>query len=309
MSAICANYINSYWATEHGGMVWSRKYNDPKQPLKADAHSWPLPWVDADVWVFTGRDEGTGGWRARPAKDGERAELVCVAPYPYMFRYVWGDVENFGSPTWVGDRSIMLSKYWRRAELSNGDESDEDGKGGGYSSQQPPVQGQEAYVYVQGDFAVKYADGSYTFHGRSDEVLNVNGILFGTEHIEGAILRDKQLTPSSCVGHCCVIGYPDEVAGQLPMAWIVTGSPNRVINNEDFTRIYRLVADVVGQVQVKFIEVEALPMTFSGKYMRRLLTAISLGENLGDTSTITNPDCIPKLQEAFGKWKRDPANQ
>jgi len=307
MSAICPNYINSYWATEHGGIVWSRKYNDPKQPLKADAHSWPLPWVDADTWVFNGRNESTGVWRARPAEDGEKAELVGVAPYPYMFRYVWGDVENFGKPGWVGDRDIMLSKYWRRAQLCSGEESSAGG-GGGYSSEQP-MQGEEAWVYVQGDFAVKYADGSYTFHGRSDEVLNVNGILFGTEHIEGAILRDKQLTPDSCVGHCCVIGYPDEVAGQLPMAWIVPGSPDQVVSNADLIRLYSLVRDVVGSVEVKFVMCEALPMTFSGKYMRRLLTAISQNEPLGDISTISNQECIPKLREAFLRFKNDPANK
>lgn len=224
-----------------------------------------------------------------------------------MFRYVWGDVENFGKPGWVGDRDIMLSKYWRRAQLCSCEESSAGG-GGGYSSEQP-MQGEEAWVYVQGDFAVKYADGSYTFHGRSDEVLNVNGILFGTEHIEGAILRDKQLTPDSCVGHCCVIGYPDEVAGQLPMAWIVPGSPDQVFSNADLIRLYSLVRDVVGSVEVKFVMCEALPMTFSGKYMRRLLTAISQNLPLGDISTISNQECIPKLREAFLRFKNDPANK
>jgi len=222
-----------------------------------------------------------------------------------MFRYVWGDVENFGKLGWVGDRGTMLSKYWRKTLLCSGEESS------GYSAEplsRQAAQGQETYAYIQGDFAVKYADGSYTFHGRSDEVLNVNGILFGTEHIEGALLRDKQLTRSSCVGHCCVIGYADEVAGQLPMAWIVTEPPGTVPSNDDFTRLYSLVRDVVGQVQVKFILCESLPMTFSGKYMRRLLTSISQEADLGDMSTITNPECIPKLQEAFQKWKSDPAN-
>jgi acrylyl-CoA reductase (NADPH)/3-hydroxypropionyl-CoA dehydratase/3-hydroxypropionyl-CoA synthetase len=307
MSAICDNYINSYWATEHGGMVWSRKYNDPAQPLKADAHAWPLPWIDADVWVFNGQDAG-GLWKARPAKSEERAEVVCTTPYPYMFRYVWGDVENFGKPGWVGDRSVMLNKYWRRTQLaSDEDQDDEAGKGGGYNGGSAPAKAQEVFAYVQGDFCMKYADGSYTFHGRSDEVINVNGILFGTEHIEGAILRDKQLCPDSCVGHCVVIGYPDDIAGQIPLAWIVSGSKAPV--PEDYTRLWGLVRDIVGQLQVKFIVCRALPQTFSGKFMRRLLSAISVGEPLGDTSTIANPECIAILQEDFAEWKTDPANK
>ena len=34
-------------------------------------------------------------------------------------------------------------------------------------------------------------DGSYTFHGRSDEVINVGGIRIGTEEIENALLADR----------------------------------------------------------------------------------------------------------------------
>jgi acrylyl-CoA reductase (NADPH)/3-hydroxypropionyl-CoA dehydratase/3-hydroxypropionyl-CoA synthetase len=257
--------------------------------------------MDADVWVFNGQTE-EGIWKARPAKIGERAEVVCSTPYPYMFRYVWGDAENVLKPEWVGDRGVMLSKYWRRTVVD-----EDEGKGGGYPA--AATQAQQTWAYVQGDFAVKFEDGSYTFHGRSDEVLNVNGILFGTEHIEGAILRDKQLNPDSCVGHVVVIGYPDEVAGQVPMAWIVPSRPEKEPDREDFTRLWGHVRDVIGQLQVKFIVCEALPQTFSGKFMRRLLSAISQGEPLGDTSTIANADCIPGLQAAFAKWKSDPANR
>ena len=39
------NYINSYWATEHGGMVWSRCFGNADQPVQADTRSWPLPWI------------------------------------------------------------------------------------------------------------------------------------------------------------------------------------------------------------------------------------------------------------------------
>jgi len=286
MDAVCKMYINSYWATEHGGIAWSRRYDNPEQPLKADAHSWPLPWVDADVFVFDEKSKPSdekGAWKARSADVKEQGDVVCTAPYPYMFRYVWGDVENFGKPGWAGDRSIMLSKYWRRVEVQ--------GKG-------------EMWVYTQGDFAIKYADGAYTFHGRSDEVLNVNGILFGTEHIEGAILRDKQKNPDSPVGHCVVVGYPDEIAGEVPMAFLTPGDPAKPPTNKDFMRLFRLVEETVGPLSVKFVVVSALPQTFSGKFMRRLLQAISVGKPLGDTSTINNPECIPKIQEEFAKWKQ-----
>jgi acrylyl-CoA reductase (NADPH)/3-hydroxypropionyl-CoA dehydratase/3-hydroxypropionyl-CoA synthetase len=291
MEAICKNYINSYWATEHGGIAWSRRYNDDKQVLKADTHSWPLPWLDADIYAYDESsrptDENAGVWKATQADVGERAEVVLTAPYPYMFRYVWGDVENFGKPGWAGDRATMTKKYWRKTQLANAGEN---------------------WVYVQGDFAVKYPDGAFTFHGRSDEVLNVNGILFGTEHIEGAILRDRQKNSDSPVGHCVVVGLPDRVAGEVPIAFVVPGQPGRSLTSEDFMRLFGLVNETVGAVQVKFVTVSALPQTFSGKFMRRLLKSIASGEPLGDTSTISNPDCIARIKAEFAEWQAQQTN-
>ena len=51
MDHIAPWYINSYWATEHGGIVWTHFYGNADFPLRADAHTYPLPWVMGDVWV------------------------------------------------------------------------------------------------------------------------------------------------------------------------------------------------------------------------------------------------------------------
>eukprot|EP00964_Phaeocystis_antarctica_P001553 scaffold820_cov67-Phaeocystis_antarctica.AAC.2 len=45
------NYINCYWATEHGGIVWGRCHANADQPLRPDMRSWPLPWIDGEVMV------------------------------------------------------------------------------------------------------------------------------------------------------------------------------------------------------------------------------------------------------------------
>jgi acrylyl-CoA reductase (NADPH)/3-hydroxypropionyl-CoA dehydratase/3-hydroxypropionyl-CoA synthetase len=44
-------YINSYWATEHGGIVWTHFYGNGDFELRPDAHTYPLPWIIGDVWV------------------------------------------------------------------------------------------------------------------------------------------------------------------------------------------------------------------------------------------------------------------
>jgi non-ribosomal peptide synthetase component E (peptide arylation enzyme) len=49
---------------------------------------------------------------------------------------------------------------------------------------------------VQGDASVREADGSFTFRGRSDEVINVGGNRIGTAEIENALLLDREFPGS-----------------------------------------------------------------------------------------------------------------
>ena len=85
MAHLTRNYINSYWATEHGGMVWSRCYAD-EQPLRPDARTWPLPWIDGAVMVARG--EGSqADWRI--SHEGEQGEVVIRRAYPYLALTIW----------------------------------------------------------------------------------------------------------------------------------------------------------------------------------------------------------------------------
>ena len=68
--------------------------------------------------------------------------------------------------------------------------------------------GQSAIPYLLddvGDTAVEHTDGAYTFHGRSDEVMNVGGNRISTEEIENAILRYNESSASlTRVANCAV---------------------------------------------------------------------------------------------------------
>nr|MCU0619458.1 AMP-binding protein [Gemmatimonadaceae bacterium] len=124
MDTVVPWYINSYWATEHGGIAFTHFYGNGDFPLRADAHTWALPWVLGDVWVPTDAGEapaaadpargerlraGESGVPWRRAADGEKGEIVVAAPYPYLARTVWGDAEGFRPdfarvvPSWRGD--------------------------------------------------------------------------------------------------------------------------------------------------------------------------------------------------------------
>jgi len=70
-------------------------------------------------------------------------------------------------------------------------------------------------------------------------------------------------------------------------------------------RCFTLVRKIVGDVNVKFVVVSGLPMTFSGKFMRRTLKCMARGEPLGDLSTITNGDILPTINKEFLVWQEE----
>ena len=284
MALMTSWYINSYWATEHGGIVWTHFFGNGDFPLRADAHTYPLPWVEGDVWLPDGEPDSDGRVPARPAEVGEKGEIVIAAPYPYLARTIWGDVARFAvhdgvvDAAWRGDFARYRQTYWSRW--------------------------QGRWAYTQGDFAVRYEDGGFSLHGRSDDVINVSGHRMGTEEIEGAILRDKQLNADSPVGNVIVVGAPHREKGLTPLAF-VTPAPGRRLTADDRRRLIELVRQEKGAVAVPedFLEVPAFPETRSGKYVRRLVRALVEDQPVGDTSTLRNPECVPELARLVADWK------
>lgn len=284
MELVTPWYINSYWATEHGGIVWTHLYGNGDFPLRADAHTYPLPWVMGDVWIADSEPDSAGRVTARSAAVGEKGEIVISAPYPYLCRTIWGDAAGFKvdgtrvARQWRGDIDRYRSTYWSRWR--------------------------EQLAYTQGDFAVKHADGGFSLHGRSDDVINVSGHRLGTEEIEGAILRDKQVNPDSPVGNVIVVGAPHAQKGLTPLAF-VRPAAGRKLTAEDRRRLIDIVRQEKGQVAIPedFIEVSQFPETRSGKYMRRMVRALVEGQDVGDTSTLRNPESITELKRSIAEWQ------
>jgi len=295
MEHVTPRYINSYWATEHGGIAWTHMYGNQDFPLRPDAHAYPLPWIMGDVWVedadaaavsdvpFARHADGGVPWRR--AEMGEKGEIVIAAPYPYLARTIWGDIAGFKvddgrvDPAWRGDAARWEDGYWKRW------------KG--------------AWAYTQGDFAIQHDDGSFSLHGRSDDVINVSGHRMGTEEIEGAVLRDKALAPDSPVGNVLVVGAPHREKGLTPLAFVVPVA-GRKLTIEDKRRLFDLVRTEKGAVAVPadFIEVSQFPETRSGKYMRRMVRALVVGDDVGDVTTLRNPEALDELRTVIGDWQR-----
>jgi acetyl-CoA synthetase len=146
-------------------------------------------------------------------------------------------------------------------------------------------------VYFVGDAARKDEDGYYWVIGRVDDVLNVSGHRMSTAEIESAIVSHEK------VAEAAVIGQQDEDSGQSVAAF-VTLSGTQEGSDELVQDIRDHVAKRIGKLArpKRIIWADDLPKTRSGKIMRRLLRDIAEGRELGDVTTLRDPDVMQQLE-------------
>ena len=146
--------------------------------------------------------------------------------------------------------------------------------------------------YFTGDGAKKDADGYYWLMGRIDDVINVSGHRIGTAEVESALVSHRSVAESA------VIGISHEVKGQGIYAFVtlkagLKGSDE--MRKELLAHVRKVIGPIATPDKLQFAD--ALPKTRSGKIMRRILRKIAEGkiEELGDTSTLTDPNVVIQL--------------
>lgn len=148
--------------------------------------------------------------------------------------------------------------------------------------------------YFTGDGAKRDENGMYRIIGRVDDVINVSGHRFGTAEIEDAINSNDHIVAESAV-----VGYPHDIKGQGIYAYVITKEKPE---NPDKLRaeIVEAVVSEIGRIakpdKIQFVS--GLPKTRSGKIMRRILRKVAEGDtsNLGDTSTLLDPDVVDEIK-------------
>lgn len=146
--------------------------------------------------------------------------------------------------------------------------------------------------YFTGDGAKRDHDGYLRILGRVDDVMNVSGHRMGTAEIENAINEHPKVVESA------VVGYPHDVKGQGIYAYVICDMEGRTEDNL-IGEIKETVRKIIGPIAKPDIVqiVPGLPKTRSGKIMRRILRKIASKEmdNLGDTSTLLNPEVVDEI--------------
>ena len=144
--------------------------------------------------------------------------------------------------------------------------------------------------YFSGDGAFRDKDGLFRIIGRVDDVINTSGHRLGTAEIENAINMHQLVSESA------VVGYPHNIKGEGICAFVIAKNLDKNIKDE----ILKLVEKQISAIAKpdKIYIVSDLPKTRSGKIMRRILKKIVVkDEDLGDISTLVNPDIITTLQK------------
>ena len=193
-----------------------------------------------------------------PVGAGHAGYLVINRPWPGMLRTLYKNDERF------------INEYWDEYSVPERDQ----------------------WVYFPEDGAKLDENGYITILGRVDDVLNVSGHRLGTMEIESAIVGVEG------VAEAAVVGGDHEMKGEAVYAYVITEEGQ---NDDEALRskIVEAVEDAIGPIArpEAVVFTHELPKTRSGKIMRRLLEDIANEDELGDTSTLRNPDVVSDIQQ------------
>ena len=152
-------------------------------------------------------------------------------------------------------------------------------------------------LYFTGDGVKRDHDGYLRILGRVDDVINVSGHRMGTAEIENAINEHPKVVESA------VVGFPHDVKGQGIFAYVICDMEGRS-KSSLMDEIKNTVRKIIGPIAKpdEVLIVPGLPKTRSGKIMRRILRKIANKDisNLGDTSTLLNPEIVEMIIKKAG---------
>ena len=150
-------------------------------------------------------------------------------------------------------------------------------------------------IYFTSDRAYRDKKGLIRVVGRADDAMKVAGHRLTTGEMESAIALDKDII------ECAVVGIDDKIKGQVPIVFAVSKiekSQDQIVKQVVF-QLRKEIGPIATPKQVYLVK--DLPKTRSGKIMRRILRKLFTGEELGDLSTLANPESVSQLKKIIKK--------
>jgi acetyl-CoA synthetase len=196
-----------------------------------------------------------------PAGSGKAGNICIRNPWPGAFQTIWGDHERFVRQYYVKYCKNKESKDWRD------------------------------WPYFTGDGAMMAKDGYVRILGRVDDVINVAGHRLGTKELESACLTVEE------VAEAAVVPAVDEVKGRVPDIYISL-KPGYQSNADTGSKVVGALESIIGKIARPrhVYVVPDMPKTRSGKIMRRILAAVSNNMDVGDVTTLANPEIVEDIR-------------
>ena len=191
-----------------------------------------------------------------------KAGNICIRnPWPGIFQTVWGQDDRFVSIYYEKYCKDKNSKDWRD------------------------------WPYFAGDGAVQAADGYFRILGRVDDVINVAGHRLGTKELESATITVDEIAEAAAVP---VI---DDVRGRAVEMYVAL-KPGIEPSEEIRQKVTKAIEKEIGKIarpKNTWI-VPDMPKTRSGKIMRRVIAGISNFADVGDITTLANPEIVEDIR-------------
>jgi acetyl-CoA synthetase len=191
-----------------------------------------------------------------------RAGNICIRnPWPGIFQTIWGDSDRF------------IETYYRKYCRNKNSKDWKD------------------WPYFANDGAVQAADGYFRILGRVDDVINVAGHRLGTKELESAAIMAPE------VAEAAAVPVLDEMRGRAVEMYIAL-KPGISASKEVEQSVSRMIETEIGKIaRPKNVWIVAdMPKTRSGKIMRRVIAGISNFTDVGDISTLANPEVVDGIR-------------
>jgi acetyl-CoA synthetase len=191
-----------------------------------------------------------------------RAGNICIRnPWPGIFQTIWGQPERFVE--------TYYEKYCRNKDSTDWHD----------------------WPYFAGDGAVQAADGYFRILGRVDDVINVAGHRLGTKELESACITVEE------VAEAAAVPVIDELRGRAVEMYVAL-KPGITPSADIEQKVTKALETEIGKIArpKKVWIVSDMPKTRSGKIMRRVIAGISNFADVGDVTTLANPEIVDDIR-------------
>jgi acetyl-CoA synthetase len=201
-------------------------------------------------------------------RGSNKAGNICIRnPWPGIMQTVWGQPERF------------LDVYYRKYNAD------------------PDSKDWHDWPYFAGDGALQSEDGYLRILGRIDDVINVAGHRLGTKELESAALTVPE------VAEAAAVPVIDDIRGRV-VEMYVSLKPGVDADGME-AKVVRAIETEIGKIaRPKNVWiVPDMPKTRSGKIMRRVIASVSNFADVGDVTTLANPEVVDGIRHHVQQTK------